>query len=324
MDGTFILLIAMMLLAGVQSRWYGLNKTDKVTEHRLLGGALVATGEIRESFDWRDVDGTDWTTLNRDQHQPHNYCGSCWAFASTSMLNDRFNIARKGKWPRIVLSPQVLISCGPSYERGCSDGGDPNAAFRYIFENGIVSETCHNYESVDGTCDDMMRCQNCVPEGGPRGTCAPIRNYPVYRIEEYGKILPKGNLSNSSVVADMVLRMKTEIQRRGPIVCQMVCTDDGYVDTYRPYYPKVGEKAYAPFVLDHPTYRCPMEAWDDCVDHNIVVSGWGTDDEGKPYWIVRNSWGTWWGENGWFRIAMGKNMLGIESGCDWATPLVRD
>ena len=90
------------------------------------------------------------------------------------------------------------------------------------------------------------------------------------------------------------------------------------------YFPnKKGQKPYKPFVLDHPTYHCPEEDWDNCVDHNVVVSGWGVEND-APYWIVRNSWGTWWGEHGWFRISMGKNMLGIESACDWAVPKIEN
>eukprot|EP01046_Picozoa_sp_COSAG06_P031749 COSAG06_NODE_3118_length_5830_cov_5.051649_5_plen_74_part_00 len=34
--------------------------------------------------------------------------------------------------------------------------------------------------------------------------------------------------------------------------------------------------------------------------------------------IGRNSWGTYWGEHGWFRIVRGTNNLGIEANCDWA------
>lgn len=41
-----------------------------------------------------------------------------------------------------------------------------------------------------------------------------------------------------------------------------------------------------------------------------------------PYWVLRNSWGTYWGETGWMRIARGINALGVESGCNWATPVV--
>lgn len=33
------------------------------------------------------------------------------------------------------------------------------------------------------------------------------------------------------------------------------------------------------------------------------------------------SWGTWWGERGWARIAMGPGDLGLSTmNCDWATP----
>lgn len=32
----------------------------------------------------------------------------------------------------------------------------------------------------------------------------------------------------------------------------------------------------------------------------------------KPYWLVSNSWGTIWGENGFFKIVRGINHCGIE------------
>jgi len=39
------------------------------------------------------------------------------------------------------------------------------------------------------------------------------------------------------------------------------------------------------------------------INHAVVVVGYGTDSvSGKKYWLVRNSWGTWWGENGYIRI----------------------
>jgi len=44
----------------------------------------------------------------------------------------------------------------------------------------------------------------------------------------------------------------------------------------------------------------------NAVDHAILVVGYGTTEDGQDYWLVRNSWGKTWGEEGYFRIVRGK------------------
>ena len=46
--------------------------------------------------------------------------------------------------------------------------------------------------------------------------------------------------------------------------------------------------------------------------HAVALTGWGPD-----YWIIKNSWGTEWGENGFGRIKMGNNCRGINEWIYW-------
>ena len=42
------------------------------------------------------------------------------------------------------------------------------------------------------------------------------------------------------------------------------------------------------------------------LNHAVLLVGYGPD-----YWKLKNSWGSDWGEGGYFRLKRGKNMCGI-------------
>ena len=76
--------------------------------------------------------------------------------------------------------------------------------------------------------------------------------------------------------------MQKEIYARGPISC--------------------GIDASA--ILEYQSGIAVHKGLLETVDHVISVVGWGKEND-QQYWIVRNSWGEYWGEMGYIRVAFG-------------------
>ncbi|CAE7533410.1 Ctsz, partial [Symbiodinium necroappetens] len=258
--------------------WCG-NATHR-SSHELLDAA-----EYPSDFSWCNKDGKSYCTMSRNQHIPQ-YCGSCWAHGAISALGDRIKIARNAQGIDINLAVQHLLNCGGV---GTCKGGSVDGPYQWLMEiskkgTGISYETANPYvacssdsdegfcKHVDTSCKALNVARTCgsfSQEGGP---CTGLGEFPNATISDYGSISG----------ADAMMK---EIFHRGPISC--------------------GVDANPLLNYESGIIKTKGEG----VDHVVSVVGWGTDSEDGMYWIVRNSWGEYWGEMGYFRVAKGALLL---------------
>ena len=74
-------------------------------------------------------------------------------------------------------------------------------------------------------------------------------------------------------------------------------------------------QTYSGGILDKTSSQCPVSG----INHAVTLVGYGAES-GVDYWIVKNSWGANWGENGYFRIRRGTGCCGVN--CYITTALV--
>ena len=279
---------------------------------------------LPKNFDGREV----WKGLITPVRN-QGRCGSCWAFASTSTLADRFNIQSVGKM-HVVLSPAKLILCDfmgkefdvehpeldpsavdridvASITQGACRGNSLYDAWRYLYVIGTNSEDCLPYDQILGgklefdslskfTKDDRLPLCNTT---GPIGDMCYNVSANIYSGEEYGtparfyRCIHFYSVAGTEKDGGNEENIRHNIYCWGPISTGMVVYPDFYTfDAKKDIYRWNGKDS-------------PIGG------HAIEIVGWGEEARGK-YWIVKNSWGTKWGRDGYFYMARGENTCQIE------------
>jgi len=259
---------------------------------------------IPTNFSWNNINGNSLITPVRNQFQP-NPCGSCWAIAATGALSDRYKITQYQMTNLIVtdihFSPQYLLDCcmdgSSDVECGSCNGGSSYLSYQLMSQTGISDESCNPYIGMEPSnwnelsCDAHL-CHTCNVRNG---TCYFVEPSIRYYVEEYGAIDYTQLPSNTT----MEEAMRAEIYSRGSISCLMY----SHANSFENY--KSG------ILIDNTHYNGTT--------HFISLFGFGQTSSGLKYWIGRNSFGTIWGENGFFMAQRGVNIYNMEEYCYWAT-----
>lgn len=108
--------------------------------------------------------------------------------------------------------------------------------------------------------------------------------------------------------------MMEEIKKNGPIVVAINASPELY------YYKEGIFKSN--IRKTEGEFEKGVKPW-EYTNHAVVCIGWGEEThngEIVKFWILKNSWGQEWGEEGYFRMLRGKNIASVEAQGEYLTP----
>ena len=203
-------------------------------------------------------------------------CGSCWAFSTTGALE---GVMRFNNYSVERLSEQELVDCSTE-NYGCG-GGLMHLAFDYIISNkGISSNLKYPYTARDGDC----RCldfseKNCNSESCDcdNESCDCNSNENLVNEQVIGSNITDYWFTIPRSISDIMASLKYS-----PISIALDAS-------------KFEFRFYGSGVIDIPSNES------NTINHAVLLTGYDFDEEG-PYWIIQNSWGKDWGDNGYAKI----------------------
>lgn len=241
----------------------------------------ISAAPLPTEMDWKHL-----TAMVEVQDQ--GGCGSCWAFAATTVLRAHSEIYQKDH----RFSVQQIVSCTPNKKEcggtgGCS-GATAELAMDYVMENGCVTEEEFPYEQTDVQCPRHMRPHHAsgasfMESSGKRRSNNAAASF--------------GMVGWGQLPANEMEPLKRALVERGPVAVTVASS--------------YSWNSYAGGIMDN----CPKAA---AVDHAVVLVGYGEAAHAtKKYWVLQNSWGTFWGEAGFIRMIRADN--DETSQCGWDT-----
>lgn len=270
----------------------------------------VGVDELPSEFTWENVSGYNFVGDIADQ----GGCGSCYVVAGTTMLESRIMVYYGEKHD---LSSQFPLQCNFMNE-GCHGG--------WGYFNGLFLEKYYTVSrdsaSYTGT-TAYDRC-NQFAESVPRAKVE--KTY--YVGGHYG-----GMSEND---------MMWELRSKGPFLFDFnagqafqmyksgILSEDGFPHAINKLSGDLKQEVISDSLDDEANtltsedYGLQYEA----LTHSTLLIGWGNDvnSDGSvdSYWIVRNSYGSRWGESGNFRIRRGLNDFAGEGENSAVVPLLFD
>ena len=289
------LLACLFIFSAVE--WHCSNQkhafTKKLDYWTTIDVQLEATlDNLPKMVDWR-VDATTGKPLATPV-KVQGRCGSCWAFATAAAMESHVAIASPNQ-TLLELSEQELVSCVPNPNHcggagGCH-GSTAELALNFIAHRGIVDEWHFGYQSFNG--DDNS--------GGGGGGPDDHRRRQHHRIKCSLKLKPfetENDQHVSKYYQDVVAAAHGYVKLPANNYTALMHT----VATFGPVIVNVAAQGWRSYEsgVYAPTGHSSKQT---DIDHVVLLMGYGTDDvTGEDYWLVRNSWGTQWGEEGYIRL----------------------
>ena len=229
-----------------------------------------SSSKFVDYFDWRNRHGKNWITSVKSQ----GTCGSCWAYSATGLVEAYINLFYN-QLINYDLSEQEIISC--SYEHptlitanGC-EGGATHSALKYIKYKGIVLEECFPY--VDFYYDkNMIINQYKYTMANCSDKCDTINEF--IKIKDYTQL-------NDVYIIDTI---KSYLFKQ-PLTVSVHYT----IDNKR--------RGHAMLMVGYKTLHTGDSLCIDYLSDTIIEAS--EEMEGVTAYIMKNSWGVDWGDNGY-------------------------